>query len=372
MPRVLRHEAGASMESRLLFAQCREDPLLEIDALKPRAQGRYVVVASGGCTALSLLARGAGRVDAVDINRSQNHMVELKAAALAALGTRDVLEFVGAAPSGPKQRLQAYDAVKGALGARAREWWDRRPTAIERGVLNAGATESLLRAVSAVLRWLVHPRARQEHLLACRSLAEQAAYYAGTWNSWRWRALFALLINRVVFRGTYPAAFFAHLERPSLSRHFLGTVAHGLSATPVASNYFLHHILKGSYPAGAPGGVPPYLEPGLPWREVHERLALVDGGVTDHLRTLPAGSVDGVVLSNICEWLDTAEREALFGEIARVSRRGAVVCLRNFLGWTEIPAPWAARVRADASSERWIERDRSLMQRRFLRCEVLA
>ena len=36
-------------------------------------------VSSGGCTALSLLAAGAGRVHAVDLNTTQNHVVELKA-----------------------------------------------------------------------------------------------------------------------------------------------------------------------------------------------------------------------------------------------------------------------------------------------------
>ena len=63
----------------LYFAQVREDPEVEIEALSPAPDRALVVVSSGGCTALSLLAAGAGRVTAVDVNVAQNHLVELKA-----------------------------------------------------------------------------------------------------------------------------------------------------------------------------------------------------------------------------------------------------------------------------------------------------
>src|SRR5688500_18209993 len=57
---------------RLFFAQVREDPLLEIEALAPAANSTTVVVSSGGCTALSLVACGGGRVISVDSNATQN------------------------------------------------------------------------------------------------------------------------------------------------------------------------------------------------------------------------------------------------------------------------------------------------------------
>ena len=52
-----------AIDDRLYFAQVREDPLLEIEALAPGADDSLVIVGSGGCTALSLLAgrRRSGR-----------------------------------------------------------------------------------------------------------------------------------------------------------------------------------------------------------------------------------------------------------------------------------------------------------------------
>ena len=67
-----------AVHDRLFFAQVREDPRAELAALRPGPDDDVVVVSSGGCTALSLLAAGAGRVVAVDLNATQNHLVELK------------------------------------------------------------------------------------------------------------------------------------------------------------------------------------------------------------------------------------------------------------------------------------------------------
>ena len=57
--RIARSELSGCREDRLFFAQVREDPRLEIDALGPLQDAKVVVVSSGGCTALSLLAAGA-------------------------------------------------------------------------------------------------------------------------------------------------------------------------------------------------------------------------------------------------------------------------------------------------------------------------
>src|SRR5262245_14317169 len=78
-----RERGGDSHTGRLFFATVREDPQIEVELLQPQLPGRIVVVGSAGCTALSLLAHsaqglGACQVVAVDSNRSQNHLTEIK------------------------------------------------------------------------------------------------------------------------------------------------------------------------------------------------------------------------------------------------------------------------------------------------------
>jgi S-adenosylmethionine-diacylglycerol 3-amino-3-carboxypropyl transferase len=358
-----------AVNDRLFFAQVREDPRAELAALRPGADDVVVVVSSGGCTALSLLAAGAGRVVAVDRNAAQNHLVELKAAATS-LGARAAVEFLGALPS--RARADTYAALRHALTPAARGYWDERPAAIARGVLHAGVSERFIGMVVTAMRLAVHPSARVDRLLACRTLDEQRALYEREWNSWRWRAMYALLCNRMALRTTYPAQFFAHVENPSFARYFHKLAEHALTELPVANNYFLHEMFTGRYPLHELDGAPPYLSAAgaAAVSDARQQLELVDGSMTTHLRTCPARSVDAFALSNICEWMSQEEVDELFREILRTAAPGARLVYRNFVGWTELPA-WCGRIAPDeALSERLSGEDRSLMQRRVVACRI--
>ncbi len=360
-----------SGEDRLFFAQVREDPLLEIEALAPAPGETVVVVSSGGCTALSLLAAGAGRVVAVDLNTAQNHVVELKAEALARLPAGEVVAFLGAAPG--SDRWSTYLGLREALSPATQAYWDDRRRTIEKGLLAAGVSERFIGLVIAVMKAGIHGRRRIGRLLACRTLDEQRALYGREWDNRRWRLLFSALLNRAVFRKTYDPAFFAHVENPSFARHFHGLVEHGLTEVPVRDNYFLHQMLTGRYPIDVDNGVPPYLAESSTGAltGLRDRLTLVDAAYGDYLATCEDGSIHGFALSNIAEWLDAGQLDALFAEIVRTAAPGARLVFRNFVGWTEVPERWRDRVVEDrARGEALILRDRSLLQRRIAVCTI--
>jgi S-adenosylmethionine-diacylglycerol 3-amino-3-carboxypropyl transferase len=368
---IARTMLAGAVQDRLFFAQVREDPQAEIAALAPAADETVVVVSSGGCTALSLLAAGAGRVVAVDLNRAQNHLVELKAAA-SRLGAHDAIAFLGGRPSAT--RAATYAALRESLSPSACCYWDARPRQIAAGVLGAGVSEHFIGAVVTALLLAVHPRSRVDRLLASRTLAEQRTLFTREWDTRRWRGLFGLLCNRLVLRNTYPPQFFAHVENPSFALHFRRLAEHALTELPVASNYFLHQMLTGAYPVGEPDGVPPYLsEAGTETVEAaRNRLHLIDGGMTDYLRTRPDSSVHGFALSNICEWMTQAEIGALFREVVRTAAPGARIVYRNFVGWTDLPA-WCEHIQPDADlGARLSREDRSVVQRRVVACRVEA
>lgn len=368
-------DLSSAVDDRLYFAQVREDPRLEIEALDAGPNDSIVVVGSGGCTALSLLATGAGHVTAVDLNRGQNHLIELKFTAVTMLPRADALGFLGAVDWPARERVDQYAALREQLSWRGRTYWDARLPLVEGGVLHAGVTERFIRILVRALRLFVHPRSRVERMLACDTIDEQRALFSSEWNTARWRAFFRVLLNRGVFRRAYDPAFFAHLEQPSFAEHFRQSVEHALTELPVRDNYFLHHMLAGSYPVDVAEGLPPYLAEST-YAELArstDRLTLVSGSVTDYLRILPAESVSGFALSNICEWLTPNEIESLFAELARTAVFGATLCFRNFVGWTEVPAPYRDVVVEDrARGEAMIRRDRSAVQRRIAVCRIHA
>ena len=357
---------------RLYFAQVREDPLLEMEALRPTADDTTVVVGSGGCTALSLLA-GGGRVIAVDNNTTQNHLIELKVAAVALLPLRDAVAFLGGASESGELRMSTYAVLRGSLTPVARAYWDAHPDDVRSGVITAGVTERFIRSIVRVLVACVHPRARVDRLLASTTLVEQRVFYARVWNTWCWRTFFRLLLGRRSFDRVYDPIALRHARNASFAEHFCRLAEHALTQLPVANNYFLHQMLTGRYPSAVAGGVPPYLsERGAAALAAGlSSLSLVDGTFTEYLRSCPDHSVTGFALSNICEWLSLQEIDELFAEVARVARPGARLCFRNFVGWTTVPPRWREMITEDAEyGERLIACDRSLVQYRFVVCRV--
>ena len=364
----------SAMDDRLYFAQVREDPALELEVFAPGPNDRLVVVGSGGCTALSLLSAGAGHVSAVDLNRTQGHLIELKIAAICVLSRWDALAFLGACDCLSGERADMYAELRPQLSFRARAYWDAHLTSISEGVLAAGVTERFIRLVVRALRLVVRPRSGLERMLACETLDAQRGLFSREWYTVRWRIFFHILLNRFVFRRAYDPAFFSNIERPSFAEHFRRRAEHAFTELPVRGNYFLHHMITGSYDVDD-DAVPPYLtESGHEAIGAsRERLTLVDGTMTEYLRTLADGSVSGFALSNISEWLSPDEIDALFAEIVRTATPNATLCFRNFVGWTEVPGRFRRVVVEERTvGEKLIARDRSVVQRRFAVCRVNA
>ena len=370
---VERLSLADASDGPLMFAQVREDPCVEMQALAPALGGTIVVVSSGGCTALSLLAAGAHRVVAVDLSRPQNHVVELKCAAVRALDRLEAIAFLGGQPMPAVRRRRLYGVLSPLLTSSARSYWDGRREAVEAGVLRAGKSERFIALVAAVVRRLVVRADGVSALLGAESVDAQRKIFARSWAGWRWRALFAVLLNRWTFSRAYHPSFFANIENPSFARHFRGIAERALTELPARDNYFLHEMLTGRYPVREPLGVPPYLSSRGATRaaDAERTLSLVDGSMTAYLRSCPPRSIDGFALSNICEWLDAHELETLFSEIARTARPGARVIFRNFVGWTDIPERWrTVIVERPGYGERLMRRDRSLVQHRAAVCDV--
>ena len=371
--KVVRTIVPGARADRLFFAQVREDPRLELEALAPLADARVVVVSSGGCTALSLLAAGTGHVTAVDLNSTQNHLVELKIAALRRLTMPEILSFFGVARGAGKRRLRTYRTIRPLLTEGAAEFWDTHEALLGRGALACGVTEQFIGAVVKVVKLFIHGPRKVERLLALESLEEQREFFDREWNTRRWRLLFPLLINRWTFSRALEPEFFREVENPSFAAHFRALLEHALCDIPVRSNYFLHQMLLGTYPNGVPEGVPPYLH--RTQREIlrarFDCLDLVDGGYAEYLRNCDDSSVDALAISNICEWLDADGIDQLFEQVVRVAKPGARFCFRNFVGHTEVPARFRDVVIEDFEAGRIaILCDRSCLQSRIAICRI--
>jgi S-adenosylmethionine-diacylglycerol 3-amino-3-carboxypropyl transferase len=353
----------------LMFAQVREDPSVDVAAIRPAERRHVLAVTSGGCTALAMLGAGAHRVTAVDSNPIQNDLADLVAAALTVLDHADMLRFIGGTPAPASERQRLYLHVRPLLTADARRQWDSHRRMIARGVVHAGLTERAAALLVLAVRHIVQRPATIEALLCAADPVAQREVFDQRWNTRRWRLLFRVALNRFTCRPLY-RTFFDNVDADRFPDVFRSGVEHALRDVPAAENWYLHDLFEGAF---RPDALPPHLHGSAQdnVRANRDGLRLVDGSLSALLHALPDGDVDGFSLSNVGEWLTPHEFEALLREVVRVAARGATVVFRHFIPRDDpVPAALAGVLRpANLGGEATVM-DRSLVRYQMVVLQV--
>jgi S-adenosylmethionine:diacylglycerol 3-amino-3-carboxypropyl transferase len=346
----------------LLFSQSYEDPEIDRRALQIRPEHTVLCIASGGCNVLSLLLDAPARLIALDMNPTQNAMLQLKIGGIRGLTHEEYLELLGVSAS--ERRLELYNQISGI------PFWDAHPKLIERGALHAGRFEQYLGYFRRLLR-LCQSQHRIEQLVLPRDRAGRERFYNEVWNSPQWRALFRFFFSRAVLGrlGLDPKFFTFVRGEQAFGDIFLRRVRHALVELPVHENYFVEYILFGTYRRA----FPPYLKrenfPRL--RKLVDRIEVVTEEVGRFLASLPDNTLDRIDFSNVFEWIDAADCERLLRETVRVCRPGARITYRNLLVHRERPESLAAQIRPDPQAKKLLPQDRAFVYSNFVVEEIV-
>jgi S-adenosylmethionine-diacylglycerol 3-amino-3-carboxypropyl transferase len=319
----------------LLYGQNWEDSAVELAALKVGRDDRVVAVGGAGCTVLSLLAQRPRQLYAVDRNAAQLHLLRLKLAAVSRLEPRHATAFLGGTED--NGRLATFQMLAPHLDPDAAKFWAGHADKIKRGVISQGRVERYFGVIRRLLR-LIHSRRLTEQVFEQPSLEAQRHFYQDHWNTFGWRALFALAHKKMLDRVLDPA-FYQYVDGRGLSRDLRERAERCMTTLPVGSNYFLSWILRGRYGSGEEAW-PEYLKSAAsdPLRLHQSALRIVEADLTAFLRTQPDSSADKLYLSNVSEWLADRDVGPFFAEVARVARHGATVCYRALMADRPLPA----------------------------------
>jgi S-adenosylmethionine-diacylglycerol 3-amino-3-carboxypropyl transferase len=346
----------------LRYAQVREDPDIDIEALNITGADRVLTVTSGGCTALTLLAEGPASLTTIDLNPTQNFLLELKVAALTQLPLDQTRRFLGARKG--FDRMALYLHVRESLSTEARAYWDHRPRDVRRGVLHAGTTEQMMRWMPFLVFLLVHSRKRARELLRLRTTEEVHRYFEDTWNTPRWRGALRLAFHPALFRQRLGNGFFERLGSTSPDNLWAARMKRLFTQTPPRKNYFFTQLLFGRYPPGEKG-LPPYLRKGPAARVIRHipRLTRKTEDLGSHLDRVPPGTYTKMTLSNALEWVPDHELHSLFEKVAQSLAPGGRIVHRHLLAVTPIPAGIPLKENR-AESDRFTVHDRSALYER--------
>ncbi len=314
----------------IYFSQIREDSRVERRFKEIHAPERIVCIGSGGCTAFSLLDDSVRNVYAVDVNRAQCALIELKRAAIGQLDRKAYLGFIG--ETSMSHRMEGYEGLKETLPAYARKYWDQQRIKLALGINHAGVTERFYRVVGDNLRNSVCGEAAIRALFSCTSVEEQRHRLQLDFATEAWRTAIRVLMSKSTQLVFYPSFWFAETGEDDFGVFFSEQFERELQTKRISDNYFLSQLFFGSYIHDQAEGTPHYLSPeGFASAKRNlDKLTVVNNSLQAGLQKF--ADIDAFFLSNVFDWGKETDRFSVCDAVLKAKSDEALLLYRNMYG----------------------------------------
>ncbi|KAJ4378068.1 hypothetical protein N0V83_000899 [Neocucurbitaria cava] len=191
-----------------IYAFTWEDDVADMRLLKPTSNDVVLAIGSAGDNILAFCLENCRRVHAVDLNPSQNHLLELKVAAFTALGYQDVWKLFGEGKHADFHNL-LIQKLSPHLSSEAFQFWLHNGPSVfskpsSKGLYYSGGSGNAL-AIAGWLFRILGMSADVKKLCAAQTLNEQREIWQRsiktvlhskilTWailgnEKWLWKAL---------------------------------------------------------------------------------------------------------------------------------------------------------------------------------------
>ena len=307
-----------------MFGQVREDAAVDLFLLEQiKGVQRVFVVASGGCTALSILCAGDCRVDALDISQAQIALLALKSEIFKSSG------FSAGRAACISDAVDAYDKARQNLTNEARSILDQHRHLMKGGLNNIGWIDRTMGVLTKLFYLFIHSRKTTMDFLSLAETSEQKAFYQRRWRTLRWKAAMAVAFNRRFLALRHGQAAM-RLVGPEFSKVMEQRLERALTMFPNNQNPYLWQTFFGRYPGGE-NGFPPYLQQDKGERLVKHipNLHLYCEDVLPWLEKQESNSIDYFGMSNILELLPLEYSKKLVAQLIRCGRKGSIICVRS-------------------------------------------
>ncbi|KAL6152355.1 hypothetical protein ACJQWK_04534 [Exserohilum turcicum] len=205
-----------------IYAFTWEDDVADMRLLKPTSNDVVLAIGSAGDNILAFYLEKCRRVHAVDLNPSQNHLLELKVAAFTALGYQDVWKLFGEGKHADFHKLLT-EKLSPHLSSEAFQFWFHNGPSVfsapsSKGLYYSGGSGNAL-AIAGWLFRLLGMSADVQALCAAQTLNEQREIwqrsiktvlhskiltYAILGNEkWLWKALGVPPVQRAVIEADF-------------------------------------------------------------------------------------------------------------------------------------------------------------------------
>ena len=284
-------------DNKVQFAVVREDPMVEAELIRLTNASNVLLVASGGCTALTLQALFPSlNITLVDFNPAQ-------------------LERV-------REKMSALHNVDAAARCRRFNIGTSDPS----GLNQSGNFEALFRGLREFIFDLVADEA--EIRLLFEEKGRLARVSEILFSSKYWSVAFDLYFSDSLLNAMFGPDATQHAEKGSYPRYFQTLFEKGLTSAEAFDNYFLHHVFLGYY-LQRPDSLPYYLL--APPADYHFQMV---EGTLDQVPELQR--FDLISLSNIMDWMPLTGIASLIRHLQNEMKSGASVLYRQLNNDTDL------------------------------------
>jgi S-adenosylmethionine-diacylglycerol 3-amino-3-carboxypropyl transferase len=341
------------------YANVWEDPILLIEGLDIRPEHKVLSIASAGDNALALLGQNPASVVAIDLNRGQLYLTELKKVSMAHLEHKQFISFLGFTKQ--ENRWETYISLRGYLSGEAKVYWNAKEDDISKGVIHTGKFERYLKTFAKRLLPLIHRKTTIEEMFREKTAEEQAIFYNKKWNTWRWKALFRFFFNKQVM-GLFgrDRAFLKQVE-VHVSKTIFAKAGEHLASVHAQKNPFLYFCLTGRY-----GNLLPYYAKPENYEKIKANLdhLEIDYGYAQDA-AIKYGKFDRFNLSNIYEYMDPEVFQITSQSMLECATPGARFAYWNLMVERKMSST-VHGLEQVIDSENWAERDKGFFYMKFV------
>jgi len=323
---------------RLVYPQIWEDPVVDLKALNLKPTDHLITIASGSCNALSYLTASPKKITAVDLNHTHVALGQLKIEAFKKLTYKEFYRFFGEANSVNNPRIYR-ELLAPNLNRATRDYWEggikgsERIRMFEKGFYKYGLLGKLI--------GIIHIGAKLYRVKLDELLKQPSIEAQGQWFDDNVAKIFdSRLVKKIMgsplalYNLGIPPSQHASLceDRPESMAQVLKERARKLATVDdINNNYFAYQAYGRRYDHSNPSNKPLYLQEQYfeLIRNNIDRLSIEQNNVLNALKSMPANSVDAVVLLDAQDWMTADEMITLWTEITRTANLGARVIFRT-------------------------------------------
>ena len=312
--------------SQIVYSAENEDPYSEKCFLDINKNDRVLCITGSGSRTLELLSENPKQIISVDLNETQNFLLEIKCIAFKVLSYAEFKRFIGLEKC--SNRLQTYKSkIRPLLNNETAMFFDKNISFIHGGILYCGIWEGYLAKLSLLTKFKTKTLKK---LLGASSLDEQWSIWEKEWDGNFWKQLLKMAGHRWVWKYILkePGIEYVH-KNADIGLYLHERINHSLKTKLVRENPFMNLILFGSYSNDC---LPNHLQE-CNFDNIKaniDKVTIVTSTLTDYMDKNPE-SIDKFSVSDFSSYQDIDGYNQTWNSIYKAAKNGSRVCERHFL-----------------------------------------